>query len=72
MDEIATIQIKKDSKTNKYIIEYIRLDEVEYGGFWQVTNQLSEEEVNKIYKLLEENTNLHTIDDWIKRRHYHY
>lgn len=69
MDEIATIQIKKDSKTNKYIIEYIRLDEVEYGGFWQVTNPLSEEEVNKIYKLLEENTNLQTIDDWIRRRH---
>ncbi len=68
LNEVATIQIKKDSKTKKYIIEYIRLDRVKYSGIWQETNPLSAEEVNKIYKLLEENTDLQTIDDWLKKR----
>ncbi len=68
LNEVATIQIKKDSKTKKYIIEYIRLDRAKYSGIWQETNPLSAEEVNKIYKLLEENTDLQTIDDWLKKR----
>ncbi len=68
--EVATIQIKIDDKTGEYFIEYIRLDKVNYSGIWQKTNSLSKDDVNKIYKLLEENTDLQTIDDWLKRRHY--
>ena len=68
--EVATIQIKINDKTGEYFIEYIRLDKANYSGIWQETNPLSKDDVNKIYKLLEENTDLQTIDDWLKRRHY--
>ena len=58
MEEIATIEIRQSEQTGKKYFNFICWNDRGYNGLWQESKAISEDVINQIFKILEENTEI--------------
>ena len=62
MEKIATIEIRQSEQTGKKYLNFICWNDRGYNGIWQESKEIPEDVIEKIYKILEENTEINVED----------